>query len=482
MPKIIKILMGLAIVAVFSLVPCYCNAAESGVSTDAKAIDRIVSAGTEDNRAMLHLDHLVNDIGSRPANTLNFLKACQWACDEFKRFGLENAHLEKCGEIKGYFPDETTSDLYNKLYRSIFGEEFNGEMIPICNVIADIRGAELPDEYVIVGAHLDSAPQGAGATDNGAGVAVTMEAARILASSGARPRRTIRFILFGGEEVGLVGSNGYVEDHPEIIPKISAVYNMDRGANFISGIVTTEPMEKDMREIFATAMRLDPEMPFEVEEVEYLPKSDPNCCASMVQKIVDTSGTRRIVSHEQCGAENASTVKGCAAGSPGIVRKEVTADGDTVVKKIIIAGAPGAGNDLDLENLDLGALGVSLQELEAGSDSTRKVFAMGSSDHAPFLAAGIPAFWWKQDGGVPVPYPAHTKEDTYDKINARYLEHSATVIALGAFGTANLDHMLSREKLTAPDGTDGKDSKAVKSSSCNPACGSKVEKKKLGEN
>ena len=128
------------------------------------------------------------------------------------------------------------------------------------------------------------------------------------------------------------------------------------------------------------------------------------------------------------------------------------------------------GKDLDLE-----ALGVSMQEIEAGG-ITKKVFAMGSSDHAPFLAAGIPAFWWKQDGGVPVPYPAHTSDDTYDKVNARHLEHSATVIALGAFGTANLDHMLSREKLTAPEGNEGNSDKAVEHSSCSPACGSEVEK------
>jgi len=443
MPKTTRILIGLAIIAVVSLGALCCHAAEPA--------EWIVSTGKEDNRAMQHLDHLVNDIGSRPANTLNFLKACQWARDEFREYGLENVHLEECGEIKGYFPDEASLTLYKKLYRSMFDEEFDGEMVSIYNVIADIRGTEFPEEYVIVGAHLDSAPQGPGATDNGAGVAAAMEAARILADSGVKPRRTIRFILFGGEEVGLVGSNAYVEDHPEMIPKISAVYNMDLGANYISGIVATEPLKEDMEYIFATAMTIDSGMSFEVQEVAYLPTADPDCCAAMIQNVADASGTRRIVSHEQCGAGGASVVQGCAAGGSGIIKTEVTADGDTVVKHIIIGGAPGAGEDLDLENLDLEALGISLQEIEAGG-VTKKVFAMGSSDHAPFLAAGIPAFWWKQDGGVPVPYPAHTDEDTYDKVNALHLEHSATVIALGAFGTANLDHMLSREKLTAPEG------------------------------
>lgn len=481
MQRVRKTLVGLVIVAAMSLMAHLGNAAGPAHPAGTGSADRILSVAREDNQAMRHLDHLVNEIGSRPANTVNFLEACRWAFGEFERYGLENVHLEKCGEIKGYFPDEATEKLYRKHYRAMFGEEHEGEMVFIYNVIADIRGSVSPDEYVIVGGHLDTSPHGPGAMDNGTGVAAVMEAARLLAESGVKPRRTIRFILFGGEEVGLVGSHGYVDDHPEIIPKISAVYNMDRGCDYISGIAATDPLKDDMRNIFATAMKADPGMPFEVEEVEYLPAADPDCCAAMVKNIEDESGMRRIVSDAQCGAAGWETMKGCASGMPGIIKKEVTADGDTLVKHIIIAGAPGGGADIDPETLDLEALGVSLEEIKAEGGKTMRVIAMGSSDHAPFLAAGVPAFWWEQDSGDKVPYLAHTAEDTYDKVDARRLEHSAVVIALGAFGTADLDHMLSREKLTAPavDGESGGTAAgscgtAAGAGGCSPGCGKKA--------
>lgn len=302
-----------------------------------------------------------------------------------------------------------------------------------------------------------------------------MEASRILAASEVKPLRTIRFILFGGEEAGLVGSKGYIEAHPELVPKISGVYNMDHGANFISGIDATEPLAADLREIFSDVMTLDHEMPFEVEEVEYLPAADPNCCAALVQKM-EESGMRRVATPAGCGAAKGCGAQDGATEGPGIVVKEVTPDGDTLVKHIIISGAPGAGKDLDLANFDLEALGITPEKLEAGGDSVRKAIAVGSSDHAPFLAAGIPAFWWNQEENVTVPYPAHTNEDTYDKVNTRHLEHSATVIALGALGTANLDHMLSREKLTAPKGVGSNGGKAVKGSTSSPSRGSEAEK------
>ena len=447
--RTVGILATLAFVAVAILGSTCGNAIESGPVSGA-AVDRIITIGNEDNRAMRHLDHLVGTIGSRPVGSVNFLKACTWACDEFRSFGLENAHLEQCGVAPGAFSDENALDYFKRYYSPAFVQEADSEEIPIFNVIADIPGTDLPDEYVIVGAHLDSAPQGPGATDNGTGVAAVMEASRILAATGVKPRRTIRFLLFGGEEVGLVGSKGYLETHPEIMSKVSAVYNMDHGANFISGVDATETLVTDMRAIFAAAMTIDPTMPFEVQKVEYLPAADPDCCAALVRKMDDTSGMRRVVSSEGYGAAGACGALNAADGETGIIVKEVTPGGDTLVKYVVVAGAPGGGKGLDPENLDLEALGIDPEKLKAGGDSVKRIVAIGSSDHAPFLAAGIPAFWWNQDENATVHYPAHTAEDTYDKVNARYLEHSATVIALGALGTANLDHMLSREKLTAP--------------------------------
>jgi carboxypeptidase Q len=81
------------------------------------------------------------------------------------------------------------------------------------NIFADIPGEDPRAGYVMAGAHLDSWVAGDGAADNGAGSAVVMEAARILASIGVRPKRTIRFALWAGEEQGLLGSGAFVERH-----------------------------------------------------------------------------------------------------------------------------------------------------------------------------------------------------------------------------------------------------------------------------
>jgi Zn-dependent M28 family amino/carboxypeptidase len=89
-----------------------------------------------------------------------------------------------------------------------FGEDTNGY-----NTIAEIPGTDLKDEVVMLGAHLDSFHMGTGATDNGTGVAVCMEAARILTTLKLQPRRTIRVGLWTGEEQGLLGSRAYVRQH-----------------------------------------------------------------------------------------------------------------------------------------------------------------------------------------------------------------------------------------------------------------------------
>ena len=113
------------------------------------------------------------------------------------------------------------------------------------NVVADLPGGELANEQVILGAHLDSHQSATGATDNAAGVAVMMEAVRILKALGVKPRRTIRVALWGGEEEGLLGSKAYVRDHlfdeATKTPKaeyanVAAYYNMDNGTGRIRGI------------------------------------------------------------------------------------------------------------------------------------------------------------------------------------------------------------------------------------------------------
>jgi len=102
------------------------------------------------------------------------------------------------------------------------------------NVIAEIPGREKPDEWIIIGAHLDSWDYGTGAQDNGSGCAMVLEAARAIAMMGA-PRRSIRFALWGGEEEGLLGSAAYVKAHKAELGKCVAALNTDNGAGHPKG-------------------------------------------------------------------------------------------------------------------------------------------------------------------------------------------------------------------------------------------------------
>src|SRR5438094_7404200 len=104
------------------------------------------------------------------------------------------------------------------------------DSVPQWNTVAEIKGTEHPGQVVIVGAHLDSWDLGTGATDNGTGSMATLEAARIIAQLGIKPKRTIRFILFTGEEEGLMGSRKYPEQHAGDADSIQAVIVLDNGA------------------------------------------------------------------------------------------------------------------------------------------------------------------------------------------------------------------------------------------------------------
>jgi hypothetical protein len=103
------------------------------------------------------------------------------------------------------------------------------------NVVGEIRGYEKPDEVVVLGAHLDSWELGTGALDNGCNAALVIEAARAIKASGLLPRRTIRFILFSGEEEGLLGSWAYVEAHRAEMDKYRGVVIFDSGIGRVTG-------------------------------------------------------------------------------------------------------------------------------------------------------------------------------------------------------------------------------------------------------
>ncbi len=152
--------------------------------------------------------------------------------------------------------------------------------IPVYNTIAEIVGSQWPDEVVIVSGHLDSwdGPGSQGTIDNGTGSSVTIEAARILAAAidgdpDRRPKRTIRFILWSGEEQGLLGSRAYVEAlSEEERAKISAVFVDDSGTNHQTGVTAIESMVEMLDWAFEPSNYAFPEYPLTVRVAERMPR------------------------------------------------------------------------------------------------------------------------------------------------------------------------------------------------------------------
>ena len=109
-------------------------------------------------------------------------------------------------------------------------------VVPTFNTIAEIKGSEKPDEYVMLSAHFDSWDGASGATDNGTGTLTMMEAMRILKKFYPNPKRTILVGHWGSEEQGLNGSRAFVEDHPEIVNNMQALFNQDNGTGRVTNI------------------------------------------------------------------------------------------------------------------------------------------------------------------------------------------------------------------------------------------------------
>ena len=111
--------------------------------------------------------------------------------------------------------------------------------VPVFNTIATIPGSEKPDEYVMLSAHFDSWDGSLGATDNATGTVTMLEAMRILREVYPRPKRTIVVGHWGGEEQGLNGSRAFMEDHPEIVRGLQALFNQDNGTGRVTTISTS---------------------------------------------------------------------------------------------------------------------------------------------------------------------------------------------------------------------------------------------------
>ncbi len=221
------------------------------------------------------------------------------------------------------------------------------------NILAVIKGTQHPDEYILLGGHLDAYDIATGAVDDGQGVCVTMEAARLLAAAGAKPKRSIMFCIWTGEEYGLLGSKYFVENKTIPWGKISNYFNRDGGPLACTGITVPPAMYDDFVKVCEPLTDYNPEIPFSVYKRPGEPQERPT--------------------------------------------------------------------------------------------------SAGGSDHAYFAMNGIPAISFRETDifGLDFNYRDiwHTEDDLFDKLVPAYLEHSAVINAVTAYGLANLPHLLSREGL-----------------------------------
>jgi hypothetical protein len=130
------------------------------------------------------------------------------------------------------------------------------------NVIGIIPGTEYPDEYVIMGAHLDAFDVATGGVDDGSGVTPHMEAARLIMKAGGKPKRTILVCLWAGEEFGLLGSKSWVEKNTNKHKKISNYFNRDGGPTVANSLSVPQAMYKDMEKICEPLNDINPDFPF----------------------------------------------------------------------------------------------------------------------------------------------------------------------------------------------------------------------------
>ena len=165
--------------------------------------------------------------------------------------GKDNSLYNMGGGFSKYKPSDfpmafLTHENYDLLYRLVqsgpvtmkfdLQDTFTEKQVPASITVAEIKGSEHPEERVIIGGHLDSWDLGQGALDNGTGAMATLEAARALKALGWKPKRTITFILFTGEEQGGIGADTYMKNHAAEVGKMDAALIHDTGTGKVFSI------------------------------------------------------------------------------------------------------------------------------------------------------------------------------------------------------------------------------------------------------
>jgi cyclophilin family peptidyl-prolyl cis-trans isomerase len=142
------------------------------------------------------------------------------------------------------------------------------------NVVAWIPGTTYPDEYVIMGGHFDSFDGATGAVDDGSGSTTAMEALRLLAKAGARPKRSVMAILFAAEENGLVGSQAWLKNHANLEANIAVMFNKDHNPSAAGAVTVPSAWYPDFVKIVEPIKNFNPKFPFDLRQNEY-PSAPP---------------------------------------------------------------------------------------------------------------------------------------------------------------------------------------------------------------
>jgi hypothetical protein len=141
--------------------------------------------------------------------------------------------------------------------------------VPYHNIVGVIPGTTYPNEWVILGGHFDSFDGGTGGVDDGSGFSPNMEALRLIKAAGGAPKRSVAMILFAAEENGLVGSQDWVADHPELASKVVTMFNRDGSPSLITGAAVPRSWEADLRKITAPLEDLNSQWPFQITVNDY---------------------------------------------------------------------------------------------------------------------------------------------------------------------------------------------------------------------
>lgn len=201
----------------------------------------------------------------------------------YDRAGCYGITMETLPEVCDIYLDADQYDIiYNKAKRKDdfllefdIRNHFSRGPVKYHNIIGILRGSKYPDEYVLAGGHLDAYDTAGGAVDDGNGVAVTMEAARLICESGAKPKRSIMFCIWTGEEFGLYGSQFFVKNRTVPMESISNYFNRDGGPLVTTGITVPEAMLKDFEKICEPISDLNPDFPFTVNKRTGEPRERP---------------------------------------------------------------------------------------------------------------------------------------------------------------------------------------------------------------